>query len=82
MGDRKSRWWKRKAKLRSEAIDLRQASQEDLLAQLKAHGVSDGLARVAKQTLLWERAVTQRLRSQLDMAEAWSPPDSAEEVYA
>ena len=26
--------------------------------------------QLAKQALLWERAVTQRLRSQLDMAEA------------
>ena len=28
-------------------------------------------SQVAKQTLLWERAVTQRLRNQLDMAEVW-----------
>eukprot|EP00434_Breviolum_minutum_P035807 symbB.v1.2.031708.t1/scaffold3711.1/size51609/1 len=48
-----------------------EVSREELLAKLK----------VAKQTLLWERAVTQRLRNQLDMAEAWSSPHTEEEVH-
>ncbi|CAK9039250.1 unnamed protein product [Durusdinium trenchii] len=49
-----------------------EASRDDLLAKLK----------VAKQALLWERAVTQRLRSQLDMAEAWAGPSDGQEVLA
>ena len=37
---------------------------------LCARPANRGFVQVAKQALLWERAVTQRLRSQLDMAEA------------
>jgi len=56
-----------------EAVELdpedneEEETREDLVNKLK----------VARKALLWERATKQRLRSQLDMAEAWSTTDDA-----
>eukprot|EP00913_Durusdinium_trenchii_P010132 g9501.t1 len=51
-------------------------------ADEEATDANRGFVQVAKQALLWERAVTQRLRSQLDMAEAWAGPSDGQEVLA